>query len=249
MRPQLRSELIKLTSTRTVYGLILGAMVVLALGTWSTISSAGADNVTGPLHTQPFFFLGAVNLGAFALILGIRAMTDEFHYGTVVFSAVTTRSRARLVTAKATVAAAAAATLAVLAQATMASLALALTGRSLIPPSTHLNSSLQVTVTDWAAMAGLGVASALWAAIGVGVGALVRQQVAAIVGAIIWVLVVENLGAELLGTTGRYLPGQAAQGLAQLPDLLTVPAAATLLTGYAAAFLLLGHRSLVRRDI
>ena len=249
MRAQLRSELIKLTSTRTIYGLALGAVAVVTLSTWSTISSAGAANLNGEVHTQQFFFLASVNLAVFAVIVGIRAATDEFRHGTVVSSVLASRSRARLLAAKATVAAAAAAVLATLAQAVMVGLAMLLTGGRILPGLAPADSSLEVSSTDWTAMAGLTAASALWAALGVGVGALVRHQVAAIVGAIVWVLVVENLGAGLLGDAGRYLPGQAAHALAQLPGLLTVPIAAAALGGYAAAVLLAARLSLVRRDI
>jgi ABC-type transport system involved in multi-copper enzyme maturation permease subunit len=248
MQPQLRSELIKLASTRTIYGLTVGAVAVVALSTWSTISSAGATNITGELHAQQFFFLASVNLALFAVIVGIRAATDEFRHGTVVPSVFASRNRARLLAAKATVAAAAAAVLAALAQAAMVGLAMLLAGGRLLP-GTAADSSLEVSSTSWAAMGGLTAASAVWAALGVGIGALVRHQVAAIVGAIIWVLVVENLGAGLLGEAGRYLPGQAAHAVAQIPDLLTAPVAAAVLAGYAAAVLLAARLTLSRRDI
>jgi ABC-2 type transport system permease protein len=249
MQAQLKSELIKLTSTRTIYGLLVGAVAVVALSTWSTISAVGAANVSGELHGQQFFFLASVNLAVFAVIVGIRAATDEFRHGTVVPSVLSNRSRARLLAAKATIAAAAAVVLAALAQTAMLGLARLLTGGGMLPGSSRSGSSLEVSSADWAAMAGLTGASAVWAALGVGIGALVRHQVAAIVGAIVWVLVVENLGAGLLGDAGRYLPGQAAQALAQLPGLLTVPAAAAALGAYGAAVLLTAQVALVRRDL
>lgn len=241
MRPQLRSEFIKLTSTRTVYGLLVGAIAVVALGTFSTIASAGAANLAGDLRTQPFFYLASVNLAVFAVILGVRSVTDEFRYGTIVASVVGSGHRGQLITAKATVAGLGAAMLAALAQTAMVGLALTL--------STTAGGALQVSSTDVAAIAGLTAASALWAAIGVGVGALVRHQVAAIVGVIVWVLVVENLGASLMGAIGRYLPGQAAHGLAQLPDLLAVPLAAAVLTAYTAVALIAAGIATARRDL
>lgn len=130
--------------------------------------------------------------------------------------------------------------LAALAQTAMVGLALTL--------STTAGGTLQVSSTDVAAIAGLTAASALWAAIGVGVGALVRHQVAAIAGVIVWVLVVENLGASLMGDIGRYLPGQAAHGLAQLSDLLAVPLAAAVLTAYTAVAVIAAGIATARRD-
>ncbi len=239
MRPQLRSELIKLTTTRTFYGLVAGAVAVVLIGTWSTLSSAGA--ATGELRTQTFFFLASVNLALFAVILGVRASTDEFRFGTIVGSVLVDGHRGQLITAKAAVAGMGAAVLAAVAQAAMVGLALALTGGG--------GGSRRMSAVDGLAMLGLLAASALWAAIGVGVGALVRHQVAAVVGVLVWLLVVENLGAGLLGSAGRYLPGQAAHGLAQVPHLLDVPVATAVLIAYAAAALAAASITTIRRDL
>ena len=239
MRPQLRSELIKLTSTRTFYGLIAGAVAVVLLATWSTLSSSGA--ATGDLHAHTFFFLASVNLPLFAVILGVRASTDEFRFGTIVGSILADGHRGRLIAAKAAVAGIGAAVLSAVAMTAMVGLAVALTGMG--------GESLRVSTDDGTAMLGLAAASAAWAAIGVAVGALVRHQVAAVVGVLVWLLVVENLGAGLLGSAGRYLPGQAAHGLAQIPDLLTVPVAAAVLIAYVAAALAAASITTTRRDL
>ena len=237
MRTALSSELIKITSTRTFYGLLAGAVAVVALTTWSAIANIGAANVEGHLSDHQMFYLSAINLSVFAVIVGIRAITDEFRHGTVVPGVLIDAPRRRFIAAKAIVAATAAAVIAATAQLVMAVLATTLTSGSLI-----------VDASDLRAMAGLTLSLAMWAAIGVGAGAVVRHQVAAIVGAIVWVLVIENLGAGLLGDAGRYLPGSAAHALAGLPDLLNVPAAAAVLTTYATAALVAGYVSTVRRD-
>ncbi len=104
MRSQLNSELIKLVSTRTVYGLTAGAAAVVALGTWSTIASADAATISGAMHTQQFFMLTSVNLALFAVVLGIRAFTDEFRFGTIVPSVLSTARRGRVMAAKAVIA-------------------------------------------------------------------------------------------------------------------------------------------------
>ena len=55
------------------------------------------------------------------------------------------------------------------------------------------------------------------------------------VGALVWVLLLENMGAGLLGDAGRFLPGQAAHGLAQASQagaILAPAAAAGLLLSY-----------------
>jgi ABC-2 type transport system permease protein len=55
--------------------------------------------------------------------------------------------------------------------------------------------------------------SALWGALGVGLGGAVRSQVAAVVGALIFLFVVENLVFGLLPEYGRWLPGIATNAL------------------------------------
>ena len=102
------------------------------------------------------------------------------------------------------------------------------------------------------AMAGLVVASALWAAIGVGVGALVRHQVAAVVGALVWVLVVENLGTALLGDAGRYLPSQAGRALARAAQgdvLIGAAAGALVLLTYVVLVSVVAVARVTRIDI
>ena len=105
--------------------------------------------------------------------------------------------------------------------------------------------------SDIAAAGGLLIGSAMWAVLGVGIGALVRHQVAAIVGGILWVLVVENLGSALLGGAGRFLPGQAAYAFARadMTDLLTPFMGAAVLAIYAASILACGVIFTRRRDL
>ena len=225
-----RAEFIKLTTTRTALGLVAGASAVAGLGALSTIMSAKPEDLSAAVHSQHFFMLASINLALFALILGIRAFTDEFRYGSVVPTLLVAPDRSRVVMAKVAISAAAGAALAIVAQAVMLTLAVVLiAGRG---------AELTFGGTDLAAMAGLVVAGALWATIGVGIGALVRHQVAAIVGALVWVLLLENLGAGFLGDAGRFLPGQAAHAVAQASQagaLLAPAAGAVVLVAYALA--------------
>jgi ABC-2 type transport system permease protein len=77
-------------------------------------------------------------------------------------------------------------------------------------------------------VSGGAAAAALWAAIGVGVGALVRNQVPTLIGICAWLLFVEGLLAgDLvgLGEVGRFLPGAAAAAISgQDPGTLPAPA-------------------------
>lgn len=59
-------------------------------------------------------------------------------------------------------------------------------------------------------VAGGAVAAALWAPIGLAVGALLRNQIAALVGLLAWVLFVESLLFGVLPDTGRFLRASPA---------------------------------------
>ena len=99
---------------------------------------------------------------------------------------------------------------------------------------------------------GAVLAAGLCGLLGVGVAALIRNQVAALVGVLVWVVVVEGLLMSLLHapSLGKWLPTAAAAALtnpggAQLSRL----AGTLLLAGYALALALAGTRLVVRRDI
>jgi hypothetical protein len=52
-------------------------------------------------------------------------------------------------------------------------------------------------------------ASAVWGAIGVGIGLAVRHQVAAIAGSLIWLLAAEGILSGLVPDVARFFPGSA----------------------------------------
>jgi ABC-2 type transport system permease protein len=177
-------------------------------------------------------------------VLGVKLFTDEVHYGTIITTFLLSGRRVRVLAAKIIVAVLGAAVLAVVTETAMASMALLLSSRR--------GADFAVSSSDVAGMLGMIVALALWAAIGVAFGAVVRHQVAAIVGGLIWVLVVENLGSSVLGDSGRYLPGQAAHALARATDAgeaLAVPLAAAVLVAYVILTAFIGAGALVRRDV
>ena len=103
-------------------------------------------------------------------------------------------------------------------------------------------------------LVGSAPAAALWAAIGVGVGAVVRQQVPTVVGISAWLLFVEGLlVGDVAGVAdvGRFAPGAAAAAITgQDPDTLLAPAfGLVLLAVYAAAAAVAGSLATVRRDV
>ena len=237
MQDLIRAEVVKLVTTRAFGNLVLGAVAVTAFGAFSTIVTARIESLQGNVHELSFFTVASVDLALFAVVLGILGVTQEFRCGSIVPTLLVTPDRVRVVVAKALTFAGAGAALAFVAVSAMVFVAdLFLTARGAWPSPLSVGGVEHLGTADLPAVGGMVVASALWAAIGVALGAIVRHQVAAIAGAALWLLVVENLGAALVGESIRYLPGQAAHGLALAPHsraLLAPAVAAGVLVAYA----------------
>jgi ABC-2 type transport system permease protein len=89
----------------------------------------------------------------------------------------------------------------------------------------------------------------LWAAAGVGIGALVRSQVGAVVGLCAWMFLVESTFEGFVPGAARFLPGGAGTVLAGNNDELPLVLAALVLLIYAVAAAAGGWRATLRRDI
>ena len=94
----------------------------------------------------------------------------------------------------------------------------------------------------------------IYALIGVGIGALLRNQVGAIVGGLVYLFVVEPVIASIPATSGAYkwMPGGALEAMTatfQGTDLLGAWQGGLLLVGYGLLAALLGTLLAVRRDV
>jgi ABC-2 type transport system permease protein len=103
------------------------------------------------------------------------------------------------------------------------------------------------------------VSVAIYGIIGVGVGALLRNQVAAVVGIVIYLFVVEPILSAIpkVQSAYPYLPGGASSALVQTADpnaqspvdLLEPWQGGLLLLAYGLVFAILGSWLAVRRDV
>jgi ABC-2 type transport system permease protein len=240
-----RAEFTKLTTTRLVYGMA-AAMAAFAVTVAANIlDRQGAPPVSG--DSLPLLVGGPVTLlsGA-ALLLGILGMTGEFRHQTVTQTFLVTPDRGRVVAAKLVAYPLAGITLAVSILAFTAALATAWLAAKGITPSL-LDARLGRVLV------GAVLAAGLCGLVGVGVAALVRNQVAALVGVAVWVLLVEGLLMSLLNipsSLAKWLPSAAAAALTNPGGgHLSRLAGTLLLAAYGLALALAGTRLVVRRDI
>jgi len=241
-----RAELTKLATTRLIYGMAaaMAAFAVLTVAA-NILDRQGAP----PLAADSFPMLvgGPVTLlsGA-ALLLGILGMSGEFRHQTVTQTFLVTPDRGRVVAAKLVAYPLAGIALALSVLAFTAALATAWLAAKGITPSLADARLGRVLL-------GAVLAAGLCGLVGVGVAALVRNQVAALVGVAVWVLLVEGLLMSLLNipsSLAKWLPSAAAAALTnpgggQLSRL----AGTLLLAAYGLALALAGTRLVVRRDI
>ena len=243
----LRSELRKMRTTRTNLGLLLGLVALVLFGVVAGGLTGSESDLS--LAENQRELIGNGTFGAvFAALIGVMAMTSEFRHGTLRATFVFTPARIRVVAAKVT----ASLLVGVGFGALGAGLGLG-SGAAVIRARGF---DLLIDAGDVRQLIlGTIVMSALWATLGVGIGAVLRNQVLAIVGLFVWVFVVEILIFQYLPGVGRYAPGAA--GTAMTGDtvgdssvhLLSAPVGGALLAGYAAAFVLTGALVTSRRDV
>lgn len=244
MRNQITSEARKLLTTRSVWGLLAGTVMISGLAAWAIAANL---DLTGPvgLSGLPGFqeMMGLVP--ALVLVLGIRSYTDEARHGSIVPTLLSSPVRRRVAAAKVVVVGIAAAVFALAAAASViavSSLVLSIDGVAVTVGSIGAFVALMAKV--------VGVCL-LWSTIGLGIGLAVSHQVAAIVGSLVWLYAIETLLDGLAPSLGRLLPGHAAMSaLGIVPgDTLASLHGALLLAGWAAACLAVGVGIFRRRDI
>lgn len=247
-----RSEWRKLVSVRMWIGLAIAATLYTAVNAGVLIALSGLDieGTPVPALTDPAamrtVYAAAGQAAVFALVLGILGMTSEYRHQTITSTLLATPRRGRLVAAKM----AAGAVLAAAIGAMCMVLTLAILGVGMLFKDT--------AAMDWADFAAVSAGAvlgfAVYAVLGVGFGSLVRNQIAAVTTALIWVMLVESLIVSFWPGVGKWLPGGALSGVLQAESFngssfLPVLPATLVLLAYAAGFGVLAVRTTLRRDI
>lgn len=238
MTTLIRGELIKAITTRTIFAYAAMA-VVLAVGQVLASLLPG----WGDLMSQDDKKEALGGLPLLVLLLAIVGAAGEYRHRTAAPAAlVAGRDAGRLLVARAGAYAVAGAAVAALA--TVITLAVGL-------PLLADRPGPAVSAGDVALIAGGSlVAAALSAIFGVALGALVRNQVAAVTGTLVVIFVVLPLVQALSGTILDVTPFGAAQGVAGAGlTTLSTGAAAVVLVGWTLVALVAAVVGERRRDI
>jgi ABC-2 type transport system permease protein len=243
MTDQLLSELRKMRSTRTNLGLLAGMIALILLSVILTGFLTKKSELVG-LENQFALLSAGTSAALFAALIGVMAITSEFRHGTIRPTFVVTPQRSRVITAK------------VLASLLMGVLfGLAAIGLSFgigyaILAGRGIPLALSTTDVVWLVL-GTPVLTAAWAALGVGLGAIVRNQVFAVIGLILWAMIIDNLLRSLVPSIGGYTPSGASAAIIADPTdyVLAGGAGGVLLLGYVAVVIAAGALLVGRRDV
>jgi ABC-2 type transport system permease protein len=237
MSRALRSELLKLSTTRTGRAFLLATVVLVAAGVAQGAAVAGKGSAP-PLRDPELqaALLGAGRLaGLLAAFLGSIAMSGEYRHGTIAPTLLATPRRGRVVAAAALANLLAGATLGLAATLTAA------LGTAAVLAAT--GTALTVAAADVAATAAGAVAwAALAALLGFGVGAVARNQPLAVALVAVLLLALDEVLAPAVPEVARWLPRQLGVALAagRLDGDPGAPLAGAVLAAYGLALTVAG---------
>lgn len=241
------TELLKARTTRLWWGLGLGLLgLTLAGGVLTLIFIPDIPNIPTADEIGQRQLIGAGGTSTvFALVFGIIGMAGEHRQGTITPTFLGTPVRWRVVVAKAAAYAIAGLLYGMAASivaATVFYVGLGLQGSEVVLSGSDIFSIL----------GGQSASAGFFGAIGVGFGALVPNQIGALIGALVEQLVVEPLLFGFFPEQGRFLIGGAASILSGQPSMgatLSLWVAAAVLVAWALALLAGGTLITQHKDI
>jgi ABC-type transport system involved in multi-copper enzyme maturation permease subunit len=239
----LRSEFLKLISVRTTW-LLLGAMILIEGTVAGLLAGLGEKEDLRPANV-PDLLIGTPLSILFVFTLGALISTNEFRHGTANSTFLITPRRERVIAAKLVVGFVVGLVAALEYVAVNAGLGLSIL------------SSRDVTVNSDQAVdiyVGVGIGFILICLFGVALGAVVRNQVAAIVGGLALFLALRGTLTLFIGDeVGRYFPAESLLGLQGNPKgkalLLDQVDGGLVLAGYCLLLTVAGMIVTRKREI
>lgn len=239
MRALVQGEMIKVRTTRTALGFAAAAILLVVAVVLITILAGDPETVNDKRD--------ALNVGGALsvplLLFGIVGATGEFRHRTIAPAVLIAPDRFRLTLAR---------LLAYAFTALLVGIGMVVVALVLGLPLLSGQPGPDLDGGDYTRVAVGGVlAATLCAALGVGVGVLVKHQVAGVVGALVWVFILEPLvgviDEDLLG----YTITQAAAGVggSETDESLSFGGSLAVLAAWAAVFVIAGLLVDRRRDV
>jgi hypothetical protein len=260
------SELRKVRTTQTVYWLfgitllLVGGLTALGAWQFTRVAVPAARQGIDPGWAEGFRQVIANVAGSgghvMLLVLGVLLITAEFRHNTITPTFLAAPRRWQVIVAKF-------ATVMVVSLVFAVGMLLAAVIATL-PYFRSALDELELGSGDlWLTVFGNVLVLVLFGLLGLGIGALLRNQVAAVVVSIVYFLVVENILTGLafafsfFRTIYRFLPGVAASGLqrvvvpaeAAVLQPLAMWAGGLVLLTYVLLFCGLGSRFVLSRDV
>jgi ABC-type transport system involved in multi-copper enzyme maturation permease subunit len=255
----IRAELLKIRTTRLPLGLLALAAGLNALVAVVTSARAGSGSSMAipPLDTTAGLRMVLTSTGfalLVAMVFGAAVASGEFRHKTATDTYLDQPDRVRVLLAKAVTAAGVGLVFGLVGAAVTTGV-----GLGFVAAKGYDVALSAGTIARFAAGTVLG--SGLLAAVGVGLGSLLRGQIVAVIAVFVWGFGVEQIVAGLSRSIVPYLPYTAAatmagatggEGMPQLPsglDPLPFGAVAALLLGVAVVLSTVAARTTVQRDI
>lgn len=248
MTAVVRSELLKIRTTRGWWAYLVVLVALVGIGAAAEVGSRSLDERSG-LDFQ-YALVDLVGISSLlAIILGITIVTTEFRHGTITPTLLATPGRERVLAGKAIAGVLIAilfAALAILVVLVVASIYTSIDG-----------GQLELADGDVVERAGTNVLGVvLWLLMGVAIGSVVHSQVAALVGTLVWLFLVETLLVGLFSLLDvdaleEYLPFHALDGADGTggDNLLSYGPALAVTCGWIAVLGAAGLVRTSRRDI
>jgi len=240
---QLRAELLKIRSTRTTTGLLVGLIVLALLFTILTCTLSPMNQLVTEQDQISLLSFGSI-AGVFAALAGIMLFTSEYRFGTIRPTSLFNPNRNRLFTSKVAAGVLSGLVFGVIGEGLVFSIGMVIfkvRGVDIVMSGANMTELI----------IGAIVGTALWGAIGVALGAIVPNQVGAVIALLALGFVVENLVFGFLPKLGRFLPAHASDAMMGPIQNKLLPGNAGVLTMVAWPLVLaiIGMSLLRRRDV
>jgi ABC-2 type transport system permease protein len=243
MITQIRAELLKIRTTRTTIGLLLGMMALILLFTLLDALLSHPSGLMGKENQRELLSVGSI-AGVFSALAGVLLVTSEYRYGTIRPTILFNPTRSHVLTAKIVAGVLAGLAFGILGEAIGWAISYAVLDARGI---TIVLTSSDILLLAFGGLLGV----ALWGAIGGALGTIIHSQVGAVITLLAWGFVIDTLLFGLVPSVGRFMPPRASDALAGLKTqhLLSPAAGAIILIAWAIVLALVGIGLTSQRDI